>query len=188
MKTLILTLISVSLVNNVVLSQFLGLCPFLGVSKQTKTALSMGGAVIFTIASAVTHVLYRLLVLLHVEYLETVTFILIIAALVQLVELFLKKYSTALYNALGVYLPLITTNCAVLGVALTNVQNHYNFITSVVAGFGTALGFTISITILAGIRERIADNDIPHVLQGSPIVLITAGLMAIAFIGFSGLI
>ena len=185
MKTLILTLISVSLVNNVVLSQFLGLCPFLGVSKQTKTALSMGGAVIFviTIASAVTHVLYRLLVLLHVEY-----FILIIAALVQLVELFLKKYSTALYNALGVYLPLITTNCAVLGVALTNVQNHYNFITSVVAGFGTALGFTISITILAGIRERIADNDIPHVLQGSPIVLITAGLMAIAFIGFSGLI
>ena len=159
MKTLILTLISVSLVNNVVLSQFLGLCPFLGVSKQTKTALSMGGA-----------------------------FILIIAALVQLVELFLKKYSTALYNALGVYLPLITTNCAVLGVALTNVQNHYNFITSVVAGFGTALGFTISITILAGIRERIADNDIPHVLQGSPIVLITAGLMAIAFIGFSGLI
>ena len=190
MKTLILTLISVSLVNNVVLSQFLGLCPFLGVSKQTKTALSMGGAVIFviTIASAVTHVLYRLLVLLHVEYLVTVTFILIIAALVQLVELFLKKYSTALYNALGVYLPLITTNCAVLGVALTNVQNHYNFITSVVAGFGTALGFTISITILAGIREWIADNDIPHVLQGSPIVLITAGLMAIAFIGFSGLI
>ena len=165
MKTLILTLISVSLVNNVVLSQFLGLCPFLGVSKQTKTAMSMGGAVIFviTIASAVTHLLYRLLVLLHVEYLETVAFI-------------------------GVYLPLITTNCAVLGVALTNVQNNYDFVTSVVAGFGTALGFTISITILAGIRERIADNDIPHVLQGSPIVLITAGLMAIAFIGFSGLI
>ena len=173
MKTLILTLISVSLVNNVVLSQFLGLCPFLGVSKQTKTAMSMGGAVIFviTIASAVTHLLYRLLVLLHVEYLETV-----------------KKYLPPLYNSLGVYLPLITTNCAVLGVALTNVQNNYDFVTSVVAGFGTALGFTISITILAGIRERIADNDIPHVLQGSPIVLITAGLMAIAFIGFSGLI
>ena len=177
MKTLILTLISVSLVNNVVLSQFLGLCPFLGVSKQTKTALSMGGAVIFviTIASAVTNLLYRLLVLFHVEYLETVSFILIIAALVQLVELFLKKYSKPLYNS-------------VLGVALTNVQNNYDFITSVVAGFGTALGFTISITILAGIRERIADNDIPHVMQGSPIVLITAGLMAIAFIGFSGLI
>lgn len=191
MKTLILTLISVSLVNNVVLSQFLGLCPFLGVSKQTKTALSMGGAVIFviTIASVVTHVLYRLLVLLHVEYLETVTFILIIAALVQLVELFLKKYSTALYNALGVYLPLITTNCAVLGVALIKcTKSLIILLSSVVAGFGTALGFTISITILAGIRERIADNDIPHVLQGSPIVLITAGLMAIAFIGFSGLI
>lgn len=190
MKTLILTLISVSLVNNVVLSQFLGLCPFLGVSKQTKTAMSMGGAVIFviTIASTVTHLLYRLLVLLHVEYLETVAFILIIAALVQFVELFLKKYFPPLYNSLGVYLPLITTNCAVLGVALTNVQNNYDFVTSVVAGFGTALGFTISITILAGIRERIADNDIPHVLQGSPIVLITAGLMAIAFIGFSGLI
>ena len=164
MKTLILTLISVSLVNNVVLSQFLGLCPFLGVSKQTKTAMSMGAAVIFviTIASAVTHLLYRLLVLLHVEYLETVAFILIIAALVQFVELFLKKYLPPLYNS--------------------------DFVTSVVAGFGTALGFTISITILAGIRERIADNDIPHVLQGSPIVLITAGLMAIAFIGFSGLI
>ena len=165
MKTLILTLISVSLVNNVVLSQFLGLCPFLGVSKQTKTAMSMGGAVIFviTIASAVTHLLYRLLVLLHVEYLETVAFILIIAALVQFVELFLKKYFPPLYNSLGVYLPLITTNCAVLGVALTNVQNNYAFVTSVVAGFGTAL-------------------------EGSPIVLITAGLMAIAFIGFSGLI
>ena len=184
MKTLILTLISVSLVNNVVLSQFLGLCPFLGVSKQTKTAVIF----VITIASAVTHLLYRLLVLLHVESLETVAFILIIAALVQFVELFLKKYFPPLYNSLGVYLPLITTNCAVLGVALTNVQNNYDFVTSVVAGFGTALGFTISITILAGIRERIADNDIPHVLQGSPIVLITAGLMAIAFIGFSGLI
>ena len=124
----------------------------------------------------------------HVEYLETIAFILIIAALVQLVELFLKKYSQGLYQSLGVYLPLITTNCAVLGVALTNVQNHYNFITSVVAGFGTAAGFTISIIILAGIRERIEDNDIPHSFKGSPIVLITAGLMAIAFIGFSGLI
>ena len=192
MKTLLLTLISVSLVNNVVLSQFLGLCPFLGVSKKIKveTAAGMGGAVIFviTIASAVTSLLYRLLVKFHVEYLETIAFILIIAALVQLVELFLKKYSQGLYQSLGVYLPLITTNCAVLGVALTNVQNHYNFITSVVAGFGTAVGFTISIIILAGIRERIEDNDIPHSFKGSPIVLITAGLMAIAFIGFSGLI
>lgn len=192
MKTLLLTLISVSLVNNVVLSQFLGLCPFLGVSKKIETAAAagMGGAVIFviTIASAVTSLLYRVLVKFHVEYLETIAFILIIAALVQLVELFLKKYSQGLYQSLGVYLPLITTNCAVLGVALTNVQNHYNFITSVVAGFGTAVGFTISIIILAGIRERIEDNDIPHSFKGSPIVLITAGLMAIAFIGFSGLI
>lgn len=189
MKTLLLTLISVSLVNNVVLSQFLGLCPFLGVSKKIETAAGMGGAVIFviTIASAVTSLLYRLLVKFHVEYLETIAFILIIAALVQLVELFLKKYSQGLYQSLGVYLPLITTNCAVLGVALTNVQNHYNFIASV-AGFGTAVGFTISIIILAGIRERIEDNDIPHSFKGSPIVLITAGLMAIAFIGFSGLI
>ncbi|MGF0052153.1 electron transport complex protein RnfA [Catenibacterium mitsuokai] len=190
MKTLLLTLISVSLVNNVVLSQFLGLCPFLGVSKKIETAAGMGGAVIFviTIASAVTSLLYRLLVKFHVEYLETIAFILIIAALVQLVELFLKKYSQGLYQSLSVYLPLITTNCAVLGVALTNVQNHYNFITSVVAGFGTAAGFTISIIILAGIRERIEDNDIPHSFKGAPIVLITAGLMAIAFIGFSGLI
>lgn len=190
MKTLLLTLISVSLVSNVVLSQFLGLCPFLGVSKKIETAAGMGGAVIFviTIASAVTSLLYRLLVKFHVEYLETIAFILIIAALVQLVELFLKKYSQGLYQSLGVYLPLITTNCAVLGVALTNVQNHYNFITSVVAGFGTAAGFTISIIILAGIRERIEDNDIPHSFKGAPIVLITAGLMAIAFIGFSGLI
>ena len=132
MKTLILTLISVSLVNNVVLSQFLGLCPFLGVSKQTKTAMSMGGAVIFviTIASAVTHLLYRLLVLLHVEYLETVAFILIISALVQFVELFLKKYFPPLYNSLGVYLPLITTNCAVLGICLTNIQDDDDFLSS----------------------------------------------------------
>ncbi len=190
MEQLLLTLISVSLVNNVVLSQFLGLCPFLGVSRKMETAAGMGAAVIFviTIASAVTSLLYQLLVIFHVEYLETVAFILIIAALVQLVELFLKKFSKSLYNALGVYLPLITTNCAVLGVALTNVQNGFDFVTSVVAGFGTALGFTISIVILSGIREKIEDNDIPQTFQGSPIVLITAGLMAIAFIGFSGLI
>ena len=188
--TIFTILFTAALVNNFVLSQFMGICPFLGVSKKVETAAGMGGAVIFviTIASAVTSLLYRLLVKFHVEYLETIAFILIIAALVQLVELFLKKYSQGLYQSLGVYLPLITTNCAVLGVALTNVQNHYNFIASVVAGFGTAVGFTISIIILAGIRERIEDNDIPHSFKGSPIVLITAGLMAIAFIGFSGLI
>ena len=191
MKSLLIIAIAAALVNNVVLSQFLGLCPFLGVSKKVKTAGGMGAAVIFviTISSLLTSIIYKcILVPSKMTYLNTIVFILVIAALVQFVEMVLKKLSPALYEALGVYLPLITTNCAVLGVALTNVQNNYDFITSVVAGFGTALGFTISITILAGIRERIADNDIPHVMQGSPIVLITAGLMAIAFIGFSGLI
>lgn len=187
---LLLLLISVSLVNNVVLSQFLGLCAFLGVSKKIETATGMGLAVIFviTIASAVTSLIYKLLEFTHIEYLQTIVFILVIAALVQFVEMVLKKYMHGLYNALGVYLPLITTNCAVLGVALTNVQDGYNFIESVIAGFGTALGFTISIIILAGIRERIQYNDITKSFQGSPIVLITAGLMAIAFCGFAGLI
>lgn len=191
MKELILLIISAAIVNNVVLSQFLGLCPFLGVSKKVETAGGMGAAVIFviTIASLVTSLIYKfILAPLDLTYLQTIVFILVIAALVQFVEMFLKKSIPALYESLGVYLPLITTNCAVLGVALTNVQNHYNFIASVVAGFGTAVGFTISIIILAGIRERIEDNDIPHSFKGSPIVLITAGLMAIAFIGFSGLI
>lgn len=190
MKTLLLTLISVSLVNNVVLSQFLGLCPFLGVSKKIETAAGMGGAVIFviTIASAVTSLLYRLLVKFHVEYLETIAFILIIAALVQLVELFLKKYSQELYQSLGVYLPLITTNCAVLGVALNSVQYGYNILQSVVYGFGISVGFTIAIVILAGIREKMEYNDIPESWQGMPIVMVTAGLMSIAFFGFSGII
>lgn len=190
MKTLLLTLISVSLVNNVVLSQFLGLCPFLGVSKKIETAAGMGGAVIFviTIASAVTSLLYRLLVKFHVEYLETIAFILIIAALVQLVELFLKKYSQGLYQSLGVYLPLITTNCAVLGVALNSVQYGYNILQSVVYGLGISIGFTIAIVILAGIREKMEYNDIPESWQGMPIVMVTAGLMSIAFFGFSGII
>ncbi len=189
MTGMILLLISVALVNNVVLSQFLGLCPFLGVSKKIETAAGMGGAVIFvmSIASIATS-LYKVLVIFHLEYLNTVTFILVIAALVQLVEMFLKKYSSGLYNSLGVYLPLITTNCAVLGVAITNVQNSYDVLTSLICSLGTALGFTIAIVIMAGIREKIANNDIPVSFQGSPIVLITAGLMAIAFIGFSGLI
>ena len=190
MKTLLLTLISVSLVNNVVLSQFLGLCPFLGVSKKIETAAGMGGAVIFviTIASAVTSLLYRVLVKFHVEYLETIAFMLIIAALVQLVELFLKKYSQGLYQSLGVYLPLITTNCAVLGVALNSVQYGYNILQSVVYGFGISVGFTIAIVILAGIREKMEYNDIPESWQGMPIVMVTAGLMSIAFFGFSGII
>ena len=173
------------------LSQFYCLCPFLGVSKQVKTAASMGLAVIFviTIASAVASLIYSLvLVPFNLEYLQTIVFILVIAGLVQFVEMFLKKSSPALYNALGVYLPLITTNCAVLGVALTNVQKEYDFVTSVVNGIGTSVGFTIAIVIMAGIRERNADNTIIKPLQGMPIVLFTAALMAIAFNGFAGLI
>ena len=190
-KELLVILISSSLVSNVVLSQFLGLCPFLGVSKKTNTAAGMGVAVIFviTLASAVAGLMYKfILVPLHIEYLQTICFILVIAALVQFVEMFLKKAMPSLYEALGVYLPLITTNCAVLGVALTNVQKNYGILTGIVNGFATALGFTISIVILAGIREKMEYNDIPESFKGMPIVLITAGLMAIAFCGFSGLL
>ena len=169
----------------------MGLCPFLGVSKKIKTAAGMGAAVIFviTISSLFTSLIYKfILVPLDMTYLNTIVFILVIAALVQFVEMVLKKYSQPLYQSLGVYLPLITTNCAVLGVALLNVQNDYNIIESIVNGFGTALGFTISIIILAGIREKTEYNDITPALKGTPIVLITAGLMAIAFSGFSGLL
>ena len=191
MKTLILIAIGSALVNNVVLSQFLGLCPFLGVSKKIKTASGMGAAVIFviTISSLLASVIYNfVLVPLNITYLNTIVFILVIAALVQFVEMVLKKVSPPLYQALGVYLPLITTNCAVLGVALTNVSKEYDILTSTVNGFATALGFTIAIVILAGVRERTEHNDIPKAFKGMPITLITAGLMAIAFFGFSGLI
>lgn len=191
MNTLILIAIGSALVNNVVLSQFLGLCPFLGVSKKIKTASGMGFAVIFviTISSFLASLIYNfILVPLKLTYLNTIVFILVIAALVQFVEMFLKKASPSLYKALGVYLPLITTNCAVLGVALTNVSKEYDILTSVVNGFGTAVGFTIAIVILAGVRERTEHNDIPEAFKGMPITLITAGLMAIAFIGFSGII
>lgn len=191
LKDLLIILISSSLVGNVVLSQFLGLCPFLGVSRKTNTAGGMGAAVIFviTLASAVAGVIYKyVLVPLNITYLQTIVFILVIAALVQFVEMFLKKFMPALYEALGVYLPLITTNCAVLGVALTNVQKNYGILAGVVNGFATAAGFTISIIILAGIREKMEYNDIPESFKGMPIVLITAGLMAIAFCGFSGLL
>ena len=190
-KELLVILIASSLVNNVVLSQFLGLCPFLGVSKKTNTATGMGVAVIFviTLASAVAGAIYQyLLVPLDITYLQTIVFILVIAALVQFVEMFLKRYIPSLYQSLGVYLPLITTNCAVLGVALTNVQKSYGILTGIVNGFATAVGFTISIVILAGIREKMAYNDIPESFRGMPIVLVTAGLMAIAFCGFSGLL
>ncbi len=188
---IILIAVSAALVNNVVLSQFLGLCPFLGVSKNMKSAAGMGVAVIFVIAisSAVSSLIYQfILVPFHIEYLQTIVFILVIAALVQFVEMFLKKAMPALHKTLGVYLPLITTNCAVLGVALNNVTAEYNFLESVVNGVGTAVGFTIAIVILAGLREKMEDNDVPAPFRGMPIVLLTAGLMAIAFMGFSGLI
>ena len=191
MKEMILILIGSALVNNVVLSQFLGLCPFLGVSKKTKTAASMGAAVIFVImiASAVTYAVhYMVLVPLGMEYMQTIVFILVIAALVQMIEMMLKKVSPAIYSALGVYLPLITTNCAVLGVAITNIQNGSTFGESMMNSLGTSLGFLIAIVIMAGIRERLEGNDIPKAFQGMPIVLITSGLMAIAFCGFAGII
>ena len=191
MSNLIMIALGSALVSNVVLSQFLGLCPFLGVSKKTETAAGMGAAIIFviTLASLVAAVLYKFVLdPLGLDYLKTIGFILVIAALVQFVEMFLKKAMPSLYEALGVYLPLITTNCAVLGVALNNVQASYNIIESVVNGFATALGFTIAIIILAGIREKIEYNDVPQPFQGMPIVLVTAGLMAIAFCGFSGLL
>lgn len=187
MTTLLLVLLTTSLVNNVVLSQFLGLCPFLGVSKQVKTAAGMGIAVIFviTLSSALTSLIYSfILTPLNLVYMNTIVFILVIAALVQLVEMTLKKYSRTLYSSLGVYLPLITTNCAVLGVALTNVQQENDFITSVFTGLGTSVGFFFSIVILAGIREKTANNNVPNSFKGMPITLITACLMAIAFFGF----
>ena len=190
-KELLVILIGSSLVSNVVLSQFLGLCPFLGVSRKTNTAAGMGTAVIFviTLASAVAGVIYKfVLVPFHVEYLKTIVFILVIAALVQFVEMFLRKALPSLYEALGVYLPLITTNCAVLGVAITNVQKEYDILTGIVNGFATAVGFTIAIVILAGIREKLEYNDIPEAFKGMPTVLLTAGLMAIAFCGFAGLL
>ena len=191
MKELILLIISAAIVNNVVLSQFLGLCPFLGVSKKVETAGGMGAAVIFviTIASLVTSLIYKfILATLGLTYLQTIVFILVIAALVQFVEMFLKKSMPALYESLGVYLPLITTNCAVLGVALNSVQYGYDILQSVVYGFGISVGFTIAIVILAGIREKMEYNDIPESWQGMPIVMVTAGLMSIAFFGFSGII
>jgi len=190
-KSLILLSLSSALINNVVLSQFLGLCPFLGVSKKVKTASGMGGAVIFviTLSSFVTGIIYEaILEKLGITFLKTIVFILVIAALVQFVEMFLKRFVPSLYKALGVYLPLITTNCAVLGIAITNVQKEYSLLEGTINGFATSVGFTISIVILAGIREKMQYNDIPKPFQGMPIVLLSAGLMAIAFCGFSGLL
>ncbi len=183
-------MITASLVNNVVLSQFLGLCPFLGVSRKTETAFGMGMACVFviTLASLVTNAIYKFILSpLDLSFLQTIVFIMVIAMLVQFVEMFLKKFVVSLYQSLGVYLPLITTNCAVLGVALNNVTDGYSLLESTICGFATAVGFTIAIVILAGIREKIEYNDIPRPFRGMPTVLLAAGLMAIAFTGFSAL-
>ena len=190
LANLIVIAVSSCLVSNVVLSQFLGICSFVGVSTDVKTSAGMGGAVVFviTLASAVASLIYNyVLTPLGITYLKTIVFIVVIAALVQIVEMFMHKCMLSLYNALGVYLPLITTNCAVLGVALTNAQNGYGFVESVVNGFATALGYCIAIILLAGIREHMEGNDVPHSWQGVPIVLVTSALMSISFFGFSGL-
>ncbi len=190
MTSLIMIVVSCALINNVVLNQFLGICSFVGVSKQMKASASLGVAVIFvlTIACAVASLLYDFVLKpFDLDYMKTIVFILVIAALVQIVEMFLKKTSPGLYKALGIYLPLITTNCAVLGVALTNVQDEYNFLESVLAGFGTAVGYTIAIVLLAGIRSRLDETAIPKPFRGAPVVLLSAALMSIAFMGFGSL-
>lgn len=187
---LILIFLSIVLVNNVITSQFLGICPFLGVSKKVDTAIGMGVAVTFvlTLASIMTYFIQILLINTGTEYLQTIAFILVIASIVQFVEMVIKKMSPSLYQALGVYLPLITTNCAVLGIAIVNITNNYNLIETIVNGFGAGIGFTLAIVIFAGIRERLELSDVQQAFDGYPIVLISASLMSIAFLGFTGLI
>ena len=186
----ILLFLSIVLVNNVITSQFLGICPFLGVSKKVDTAVGMGVAVTFVLAlaSVITFFIQKILVATNTEYLQTIAFILVIASIVQFVEMVIKKMSPSLYQALGVYLPLITTNCAVLGIALVNVQNNYNLIATLINSAGAGIGFTLAIVLFAGIRERLELADIPEAFQGFPITLIAASLMSIAFLGFTGLI
>ena len=190
MSYYILLFLSIVLVNNVITSQFLGICPFLGVSKKVDTAVGMGVAVTFVLAlaSLITYFIQKILVATQTEYLQTIAFILVIASIVQFVEMVIKKMSPSLYQALGVYLPLITTNCAVLGIALVNVQNGYNLISTLINGVGAGVGFTLAIVLFAGIRERLELADIPEAFQGYPITLIAAALMSIAFLGFTGLI
>ncbi|KAB3531448.1 electron transport complex subunit RsxA [Alkaliphilus serpentinus] len=189
--SIFLLLVSSILVNNFVLSRFLGICPFLGVSKQVETAFGMGMAVTFVMAMAalITYIIQvAILENLGLEYLQTIAFILVIAALVQFVEMVIEKTSPTLYQSLGVYLPLITTNCAVLGLAILNIQEKLNLISSVVHGIGAALGFTLAIVLFAAIREKIELYNVPEVFKGFPIALITAGLMSLAFLGFAGLV
>ena len=187
---LVLLFLSLVLVNNVITSQFMGICPFLGVSKKVDTAVGMGVAVTFvlTLSSIITYFLQKVLIYANVEFLQTIAFILVIASIVQFVEMVTQKMSPSLYQALGVFLPLITTNCAVLGIALVNVQNNYNLIETAVSGFGAGTGFTLAIVLFAGIRERLELADIPESFKGLPITLISASLMSIAFLGFAGLI
>lgn len=186
----ILLFLSIVLVNNVITSQFLGICPFLGVSKKVDTAVGMGVAVTFVLAlaSVITYFIQKILNITSTGYLQTIAFILVIASIVQFVEMVIKKMSPSLYQALGVYLPLITTNCAVLGIALVNVQNDYNLVATLINGTGAGIGFTLAIVLFAGIRERLELADIPESFQGYPITLIAAALMSIAFLGFTGLI
>lgn len=190
-KSIFIILLSSILVNNFIMSRFLGICPFLGVSKKVETSLGMGMAVTFvmTLASIITFIVqYYILVPLKIEFMQTIAFILVIASLVQFVEMVIQKMSPTLYQALGVYLPLITTNCAVLGAAIINIQNNYNLVETIFNAIGASIGFTLAIVLFAGIRERLEVSDVPKVFQGFPIALITAGLMSIAFLGFSGLV
>ncbi|MBR7041478.1 MAG: electron transport complex subunit RsxA [Clostridia bacterium] len=191
MLKLLLFMVSCVITNNFIFSRFLGCCPFLGVSNKVETAVSMGVAVTFvmTLASLITYIVYHFVLLpLSLSFMQTISFILVIAALVQFVEMFLKKASPSLYSALGIYLPLITTNCAVLGVATLNVNNDYNLIYSVVSGCFGGIGFLLAITLMAGVRERLESSKIPECMKGFPISLVTAGLMAMAFMGFNGLV
>ncbi len=188
---LILLFVGVSLVNNFVLTRFLGICPFLGVSRQTETAVGMGFAVIFvmTVASVVTWLIQNaFLEPFGIEYLQTIAFILVIASLVQLVEIVMQKISPLLYQALGIYLPLITTNCAVLGVSILNIQKEHSFLQTLFFGFGASVGFTLALVLFSGLRERISLAEVPNAFKGTPIALITAGLLSLAFMGFSGLV
>lgn len=187
---LILLFLSIVLVNNVIMSQFLGICPFLGVSKKVDTAVGMGFSVTFvlTLASVITYFIQSLLEVTGNEFLQTIAFILVIASIVQFVEMVIQKMSPSLYQALGVFLPLITTNCAVLGIALVNVQEGYSLVETMVNGFGAGAGFTLAIVLFAGIRERLELSDIPESFKGFPITLISASLMSMAFLGFVGLI
>ena len=190
-KDMLLLLISSSIVSNIVLSQFMGLCPFLGVSRKIKTAGGMGTAVIFviTLASAVAGVIYKFILQpLHIEYLETIVFILVIAALVQFVEMFLKKAMPSLYQALGVYLPLITTNCTILGVTILNIDNGYNFIESIVCAAGAGIGFLVAMVLFSGVRRRVEQAVTPACFKGLPITLVAAAMTSLSFMGFGGIV